>query len=235
MRILKIFCVVGCLAAVLISCDKKNLTGSSSPEGSIAEYVTLSASGPDPKFLFTKESQSNVTYEYSNIQYDVFGKKVSFDLSVRFDNGHNYQIYCSNIRRFEYYNVTGYRAEVTAIWGGGTISGKLYYGDIIILSGISPSTGLSPGISRNFNAEVEYNLISLNQANINICFNDGDQVNQFYSKGTRSVSKGSGEQTFTVTVTPKDWGEDGDFKVVVFLFGEGHEVLSYDEKVLLFN
>lgn len=230
MRTLKILFIACFILAVSISCG--NSTG---PGESVSDYVELSASGNDPAFIFLKESGDNVTYEYSNIEYNIYGNKVSFNLLITFNNGHTYDIYCSNIERFEHYHVTGYRAEITVRWGSKTISGTLFYGDGVFIKSVDPSTGLVPNIATNFKVVVEYQLISLDAATIDVCFNDGDSVKYFYSRATKIITKGTGEHTFNVTVTPKDWGEEGDFEVWVILSDEYHEILSIDKKVLLFE
>jgi len=235
MRIFKIILIVFFILSLFISCGKKSPTSPASPKGSISDYVTLSVSGSDPAFIFLKESEENAIYEYSNIEYNVFGNKTSFDLLATFDNGHIYDIYCSNINRVEHYDVTGYRAEIKISWGGKTISGTLIYGDYISIESVDPSTGLVSNTSTLFEIVVEYALSSLDEAKIDVCFNDGDQINHFYPKETRSVTKGSGEHTFALRVTAKDWGEEGDFELRIYLYDENHIILSSDDTVLLFE
>jgi len=234
MRTLKTIFIALFILAFFVSCG--NTLG---PGESVSDYVELSSSGIDPEFVFLKESGGSATYEYSNIEYNVFANKVSFDLLVTFDNGHIYDIRCSNIVRPDHRNVEKYRAEITVRLGSKTISGALFYPvdeDVVFIISVDPSAGLVPDVSTDFTVSVEYCLVSFDEGEICINFNDGDSLYDYSTKGVEQVTEGTGEHTFNVTATPKDWGEAGYFEVQAILYGpEWAYFLSIDRKDLLFE
>ncbi|MEJ2306766.1 MAG: hypothetical protein P8Y30_04345, partial [candidate division WOR-3 bacterium] len=206
------------ILAFFVSCG--NTLG---PGDLVSDYVELSSSGIDPDFIFLKESGESTIYEYSNIEYNVFADMVSFDLLVTFGNGHTYNIRCSNIERsYVNSNVRSYKVEITVRWGNETISETLFYpGDAVFIKSVDPSAGLVHNVSTDFTVIVEYSLVSFDEGYIDIAFNEGDHPS---------------EDTFNVTATPKDWGEEGDFTVIVDLEHEGlSQSLYTDEEVLLFE
>lgn len=99
--------------------------------------------------------------------------------------------------------------------GGDDTSSAATSGTVVITS-VSPSTGLQEGSSTSFTVEVDYTATGGN-AELNIGFNTGSNVTSYIMNqdAAEVVSEGSGSHTFTVTATPKDWGSEGDFKVRV--------------------
>ncbi len=233
MHTLKTIFITLFILVFFVSCS--NALG---PEDLVSDYVELSSSGIDPDFIFLKESGESATYQYSNIEYNIYADMASFDLLVTFNNGHTYNIHCSNIERsYVQRSVRSYKAEITVRWGNETISETLFYpGDVVFIKSVDPSTGLVHNVSTDFTVIVEYSLDSFEEGYIYIAFNEGDYPNLFFSKGAEIITKGTGEHTFNVTATPKDWGEEGDFTVMVNLehAGLSHSLYT-DEEVLLFE
>lgn len=234
MRTVKNFFITLFILVFFVSCG--NTLG---PGDSVFDYVELSTSGLDPDFIFIKESGESATYQYSNIEYNIYGNKVSFYLLVTFNNGHTYDIYCSNIDRPDHHTVRKYRVEITVRWGNESISGTLFYPvdeDVVFIKSVDPSTGLVHNVSTDFTVIVEYCLVSFDEGEICINFNDGDSLYDYSTKGVEQVTEGTGEHTFNVTATPKDWGEGGYFEVQAILYGpEWAYFLSIDRKDLLFE
>lgn len=90
--------------------------------------------------------------------------------------------------------------------------------DFINIISVTPNSGLIDGVDTNFKVLVEYNLFSYNQGILQICFND-ESINSYgvVENTNFYVYKGNGTYEFNVTVKPKNWGSQGDFKVLVIL------------------
>lgn len=108
----------------------------------------------------------------------------------------------------------------------------------IIITSVTPGTGLTPGGTTSFIVNVSYNFSGMSQAELGIGFNSGDDVNIFnmIDDASQVVTNSSGTHTFEVSSMVKDWGEDGDFKVYVNISEVNHESswtpLDSDEMVL---
>ena len=94
--------------------------------------------------------------------------------------------------------------------------------DFINILSVTPNSGLVDGIDTDFKVVVEYNLISGNQGVLQIGFNnvEGNHIEAYEMRiedGDFLVNKGSGTHEFNVTIIPKDWGNQGDFKVLAIL------------------
>jgi len=90
--------------------------------------------------------------------------------------------------------------------------------DFINIVSVTPNSGLIDGVDTNFTVVVEYNLYSSNQGILQIHFND-ESINYYgvVENAIFYVYKGNGTHEFNVTVKPKNWGSQGDFKVLVVL------------------
>ena len=89
--------------------------------------------------------------------------------------------------------------------------------DFINIISVTPNSGLIDGVDTNFKVIVEYNLFTCNKGILLIGFNSGESINSFgiVNNADFLVNKGSETHEFNVTVIPKDWGSQGDFKVYV--------------------
>ena len=96
-------------------------------------------------------------------------------------------------------------------------------GTITILS-VTPDSGLPNNTSIAFTVEVEYSLLNSAQGELDIGFNNGGAINEYYMKSIdHIVTEGNGTYTFNVNATTKDWGVAGDFKVYVNIVEYPHE------------
>ncbi|PKP58970.1 hypothetical protein CVT91_07580 [Candidatus Atribacteria bacterium HGW-Atribacteria-1] len=111
--------------------------------------------------------------------------------------------------------------------------------DFINIISVTPNSGLIDGVDTNFKVVVEYNLYSSNQGILQICFND-ESINSYgvVENANFYVYKGNGTYEFNVTVKPKNWGSQGDFKVLVILDEVpwvSNYALASDKKILTFQ
>jgi len=102
---------------------------------------------------------------------------------------------------------------------GGTPTAPPIEEDFINIISVSPNSGLIDGVDTDFKIVVEYNLFSYDEAEVKIGFNNGEDINIYYMlmNDRILISKGSGTYEFNVTVKPKNWGSQGDFKVLAVL------------------
>lgn len=101
---------------------------------------------------------------------------------------------------------------------GGTPTAPPIEEDFINIISVTPNSGLIDGEDTNFKVVVEYNLFSYNQGILQICFNNESIDSYGVVENTNFyIYKGYGTYEFNVTVKPKDWGSQGDFKVLVVL------------------
>ena len=111
----------------------------------------------------------------------------------------------------------------------------------IAITSVSPSSGLIDGTLTTFTVEVTYTLSSVSQGELSIGFNNGDDINDFYMEESEDaiVSEGTGTHTFTVNATTKNWGVQGDFRVLVniseYPHGDTWVALDYDLEILTFQ
>ena len=101
---------------------------------------------------------------------------------------------------------------------GGTPTAPPIEEDFINIISVSPNSGLIDGVDTNFKVVVEYNLYSSNQGILQICFNN-ESINSYrvVENANFYIYKSYGTYEFNVTVKPKDWGSQGDFKVLAVL------------------
>ena len=94
--------------------------------------------------------------------------------------------------------------------------------DFINIISVTPDSGLVDGVDTDIKVVVGYNLISGNQGVLQIGFNNVEEnhieaYEMRIEDGDFLVNKGSGTHEFNVTIIPKDWGDQGDFKVLAIL------------------
>jgi len=113
--------------------------------------------------------------------------------------------------------------------------------DFIKIISVTPSSGLIDGVDTEFKIVVEYNLFSSKEGLLQIGFNNQESINSLIMvKDTHFLAyKGYvGTNEFNVTVKPKNWGSQGDFRVFVLL-DETPQVSDYflatDIKILTFK
>lgn len=113
--------------------------------------------------------------------------------------------------------------------------------DFINIISVTPDSGLVDGVETYVSVVVEYSLVSGNLGVLQIGFNNvcdsaglpgaGCYI-QSYRFGIYEnflVNKGSGTHEFNVTIIPKDYGSQGDFKALATLTqGECYIVLMED-------
>jgi hypothetical protein len=108
---------------------------------------------------------------------------------------------------------------------------KTFHDSISIIE-VTPNKDFVYGVSTDFTIKIKYKLLSQEQGKIYFYFNDGTSSDKMIHRGSVFyVDKGSREQIFLVTATPKDW-EDSKFKVMVImnLITSDNVGLAYDEK-----
>jgi hypothetical protein len=91
--------------------------------------------------------------------------------------------------------------------------------DKIKILTVTPTTGLNDGQSTNFSVKVSYNLYTQKTGTLMIGFNNGTNVGSsvMVVPANKVINSGSGESTFDVSATVKNWGTQGDFFVYVNL------------------
>jgi hypothetical protein len=94
--------------------------------------------------------------------------------------------------------------------------------EITIVS-VAPSTGLTDGKLTNFIVTVNYKLVTKDQGELNVGFNNSSSETyyQLVSSATKIIAKGSGTYTFNVNVTTKKWA-NAPFQVYVNLSENPH-------------
>ena len=125
---------------------------------------------------------------------------------------------------------------LTGCGGGGPTTPPIEEDFINIIS-VHPESGLQDGVDTNFTVEVEYNLFTRNGGEVTIGFNNIDAVNKYFMEEPIFINKGFGTHEFNVTVKPKDWRSEGDFKVIAILDEipwVSNYVLDADTKILTF-
>lgn len=88
--------------------------------------------------------------------------------------------------------------------------------DTIVIQTVSPSTELQDGETYTFTVEAKYNVASMDSAMIMLGFNN-KSLHSFNMVSSASIiiKKGSGQHTFMVDGLAKDWGDQGDFQVLL--------------------
>jgi hypothetical protein len=80
--------------------------------------------------------------------------------------------------------------------------------------GLAPAEGVTRGVETEFTVEVDVDLQSADEATARIGFNV-TSPQQFRIFDSRDLQRGRNRLTFTVKVVPVDWGDRGDFAVMV--------------------
>jgi len=104
----------------------------------------------------------------------------------------------------------------------------------IIIKSVEPTPPFTPGAAI-LNVTVSYKLLSLESGELNIGFNDGDNISVYniIDSSKRIITAGLGEYTFeNVSTTVKDWGVQGDFKVYVNIGENASNPLDEDIMIL---
>ena len=91
--------------------------------------------------------------------------------------------------------------------------------DKITILSVTPNNGLTDGQPTDFSVMVSYNLYKRQTGTLMIGFNNSPSTGAFVMlpDADKIVNKGSGQHTFNVTATIKDWGTQADFMVYVNL------------------
>ena len=112
--------------------------------------------------------------------------------------------------------------------------------DSIRIVSVTPSTNLTNGVNTQFTVVVDYVLNTQAQGRILISFNNLETPERGTIASDRSVSRGSGRQTFNVSAVTKNWFSQSDFRVSASLYppynSSGSNIaLVTDRKVLTFR
>ena len=112
--------------------------------------------------------------------------------------------------------------------------------DYISIISVTPSSKLKDGVNTNFKVVLKYNLFSSNEGQLQVAFNNQESINsvRFIKDAHFIVYKGDSTYKFSVTVKPKNWGGQGDFKMHVILDEipwVSDYFLAWDEKILTFK
>lgn len=94
--------------------------------------------------------------------------------------------------------------------------------DSIKITRVSAAQPVIRGVENEFTVEVQYNLDSEEQGEINIGFNT-DRPSAFKMEDSFIVQKGAGTATLKAKVIPVDWGQRGRFTVLVNLSKYPHD------------
>ncbi len=90
--------------------------------------------------------------------------------------------------------------------------------DTILIIGILPVSELIDNTESTFLVIVEYKLVTAESGELNIGFNtDNTFIYTIIEDASVEITSGHGYHFFYVTVTVKDWGEEGPFTVYVGL------------------
>jgi len=83
----------------------------------------------------------------------------------------------------------------------------LFNPDKLSIASVSPDAGLVDGQRYTFTVEVRYQLVSVEQGELSVGFNNGSEsdVYAMVSSGDYIISKGTGQHTFSASATAKKW------------------------------
>ena len=96
----------------------------------------------------------------------------------------------------------------------GVAAVSLAQSDDVRIVGLAPAEGVTRGVETEFTVEVDVDLQSADEATARIGFNV-TSPQQFRIFDSRDLQRGRNRLTFTVKVVPVDWGDRGDFAVMV--------------------
>jgi hypothetical protein len=96
----------------------------------------------------------------------------------------------------------------------GVVAVSLAQSDDVRIVGLAPAEGVTRGVETAFTVEVDVDLQSADEATARIGFNVASPQ-QFRMFDSRDLQRGRNRLTFTVKVVPVDWGDRGDFAVMV--------------------
>ena len=94
--------------------------------------------------------------------------------------------------------------------------------DTIKITNLYSSEPVTRGVENEITVEVEYNLETGEEGEINLGFNT-DKPNAFRMVDSRIVQRGSGSATLKAKVVPVDWGQRARFMALVNLSKHPHE------------
>jgi hypothetical protein len=94
--------------------------------------------------------------------------------------------------------------------------------DTIKIISVTPAQSVIRGVENEFTVEVEYNLVSEEEGEINLGFNS-EKPQAFKMVDSYIVKKGSGTATLKAKVIPVDWGQRGKFMALVNLSKYPHD------------
>lgn len=90
--------------------------------------------------------------------------------------------------------------------------------DCVIIREVEPNTNLQAGVETDITIEVEYNLATMKNAILSICFNIGGNHGETSENAMElaiwEVPKGQGKYVFTIPVVPKRWEDGSPFWVL---------------------
>lgn len=94
--------------------------------------------------------------------------------------------------------------------------------DRIKIISVNTAQPVVRGVENEFTVEVEYNLASEEEGEINLGFNT-ERPNRFKMVDSFIVRKGTGRATLKATIIPVDWGQRARFMVLVNLSKYPHD------------
>jgi len=208
-------------------------------------------------FLPSSQAYLGLEEAQNNTSKPTPGTKTTSQLVINEINVNNFTAvaYCniSTIETFNGKNIRKDDAEATMFlekvdnkWKLSKVQSKIINtirgsgSDYIKILSVTPDSGLIDGVNTDFEVVVEYKLVSSKRGGINICFNNGKELENYYASTRNhiSVDKGTGTHIFNVSEKPKNWGSLNDFKVCACLGVIGEKVnyyLDQDFKILIFN
>ena len=95
--------------------------------------------------------------------------------------------------------------------------------DRVKITSVSAAQPIVRGVENEITVEVEYNLDSAVEGELNLGFNS-ERPNAFRMYDSRVVQKGAGTATLKAKVIPVDWGERARFTALVNLSKHPHEM-----------
>jgi hypothetical protein len=110
--------------------------------------------------------------------------------------------------------------------------------DKLKITNVTAAQPVVRGVENEFTVEVEYNLESADEGEINLGFNSEKPI-AFRMADSMLVQKGTGTATLKTKVIPVDWGTKAKFMVMVNLSKHPHETpwkpLASDRQDIVVN
>ena len=89
--------------------------------------------------------------------------------------------------------------------------------DSVKILSVTPGTFIDDGVTQQCTVTVEYYILHADRSRLYVAFNTHDFGIYSVYDSIDVTEKGSGNHTFNVAVTPKDWSPQGEFQVNVIL------------------